>query len=547
MDRADLILQGGRIFVGPDWGFAEALAIADDRIIAVGADSDLEGLAGPDSRVVDLQGRAAVPGFNDAHQHMLSLGLSLLEVDLRADEVRALDELLRRIRQRAETIGPGQWVVGGRYDHFQLDVGRHPTRQELDAAAPGNPVFIVRACGHVAVANSLALRAAGIDETTPDPAGGQIIRRDGRLTGELREGARDPVKWVIPPQPPAALVEALEQAGKLYHRYGITSIMDAGVGLRQKMDDLDAFRDAHRQGRLPVRCYLSILGGSDGIQDTAGTAGLTTGSGDEYLKIGSVKLFADGSAGGRTAAMTEPYLNGGDGEEKGLLILSDDEMDHWVARYHGQGNQVSIHAIGDAAIEQSLNAIERAMAGDDGAGHDRRHRIEHCSFTTPAQIERMRRLGVLPAPQPVFIREFGDLYVDVLGHARPAASYPMRSWVEAGLSPASGSDAPVSDFDPMKNLHAMLTRETDRGIVLGPNQTIDLAEAVTTLTQNGAYASFSERVKGTLEPGMLADVAVLDSDIFDTPVEHLPACQCDMTILAGAVVYDRLGLAGAAD
>ncbi|MDH3476108.1 MAG: amidohydrolase, partial [Rhodospirillales bacterium] len=472
--KADLLLRGGPVFLGLEQGFAEALAIRGERVLAMGSRADLEGLVGPGTRVVELNGRAALPGFNDAHQHMLLFGLELTEVALQPSEVRTLAALQARIKARAEAEAPGEWVIGRRYDHFHLDIGRHPTAAELDAVAPDNPVWITRTCGHMGVANSRALALAGIDAATPDPPGGVIERRDGVLTGRLFENAQDLVKRVLPRHGRAAMVEALERAGRLFLSHGITSVMDAGVGLRQKFEDYLAYREARDQGRLPVRVYLSFTGGPGGIQPQAFEQGLVTGAGDEALKAGSVKLFADGSAGGKTAAMTLPYICSCG--ERGLFIYGDAELDAWVEGYQAQGYQISIHAIGDAAIGQALAALEKAMAAHPAA--DRRHRIEHCGFTTPEQIAAMGRLGVIPAPQPIFLYEFGDLYVDVLGEERPAASYPMRSWIDAGLRPIASSDTPVSDFDPMKNLYEMVTRRTSGGRVLGPGEVITLPEAV---------------------------------------------------------------------
>lgn len=536
--HADLILSGGRIFLGREAGFAEALAIRGNEVLAAGSAEALAALAGPATRVVELAGRAAVPGFNDGHQHLLPFGMEQLEVSLHPSEVRSLDALLGRIRDKAASLPPDDWVVGRRYDHFHLDVGRHPTRDELDRAAPDHPVWITRTCGHLGIANSAALVLAGIDETTADPVGGHLERREGRLTGLLQETAQDLVKAVLPKASQARLVEAIEAAGRTFLAHGITSVMDAGVGLRQGWDDLEAYREARRQCRLPLRAYLSLIAGPDGIEQRAFDEGLMTGQGDERLKIGSVKLFTDGSAGGKTAAMTLPYTCSCD--NRGLFIYPDAVLEEWVEGYHRKGWQISIHAIGDAAIAQALRAVAHAQEkARDGSG--RRHRIEHCGFTDAGQIAEMARLGMVPAPQPIFLYEFGELYREVLGDERPAGAYPMRDWSEAGLRPIASSDTPVSDFDPMKSLYTMVTRRTDQGRVMGAEQALELPEAVAAATANGAYGSFSESVKGTLEPGMLADVAVLERDIFEADPEALLETRVDLTILDGEVAYDRRG------
>lgn len=537
--KADLVLRGGMVFRGLGDGFCTALAIRGNRVVAADSDEAIEPLIGPQTRVVELRGRAAVPGFNDAHEHLLSLGLAQLEVNLRGDEVKSLDELLRRVKERADRAGPGEWIIGGRYDHFELDVKRHPYREELDAVAPRNPVFLKRTCGHMGVANSLALKLAGVSERTPQPPGGHMESQNGRLTGLLQERAQELVSRVVPKLPQDALVQGLEAGGRLYLSQGVTSVMDAGVGLRQGLEDYDAYVAAHAAGRLPVRAYLAMVGGPNGVQDKALERGLRTGLGDDWVKVGPVKLFTDGSAGGLTAAMSVPYKC--NCENRGIFIWTDGQVDEMVAHYNRLGLQIAIHAIGDAAIQQALNAVAKADREAPVAG--RRHRIEHCGFITKPQIETMRRFAMTLAPQPIFLYEFGDLYVDVLGDNRPHECYPMRSWVDAGLNPAASSDAPVSDTNPFTNLYEMVTRRTNRGTALGPHERISLPEAVHCLTWNGAYASFAEAEKGRLVPGQLADVAVLDRDIFAAAPDDLLATRADLTVVDGRIGFDRHGAA----
>lgn len=541
LPKADRVLYGGRVFLGLTEGFCEAIALWSGRVLATGSRAEIETLIGPATKVIDLHGRAVVPGFNDAHQHLLSLGLSMAEIDLRPSQVRSLQALLERVRERAAKAAPGDWIVGGRYDHSQLDVKRHPLREELDAAAPENPVYLKRVCAHMGVANSRALALAGIDESSGDPPGGHIERRDGRLTGLLQERAQERIYAVVPPLGQEALIAGLERAGRHMLSRGVTSVMDAAVGAREGLDDYLAYQEARRRRRLPLRAYLSLTGGPSGIQDAALQRGLRTGVGDEYLKVGSVKLFTDGSAGGKTAAMRAPYRCSC--ASVGILIYDDRELNDWVARYHDAGLQVSLHAIGDAAIDQAIGAVERAMARRPA--ENRRHRIEHCGFTTAEQIAAMQRLGMCPAPQPIFLYEFGDLYLEVLDEARCAAAYPMRRWMAAGLHPSASSDAPVSDTSTMTHLYAMTTRKTESGRVLGADQRLSLAEAVSALTLNGAYGSFSEGVKGTLEPGKLADLAVIDRDLFAIEPDELREAKVDLTLLEGEVVFDRLGEAAA--
>ncbi|MGH7186950.1 MAG: amidohydrolase, partial [Pseudomonadota bacterium] len=331
-----------------------------------------------------------MPGFNDAHQHLLPFGMALTEIDLRPEVASTMHDLLERVGQQARTLVPGAWLVGGRYDHFKLAEKRHPTREELDKAAPDTPVYLRRACGHVGMANSRALALAGISDDTPDPAGGEIERAGGRVTGLLKENAQKLVNAVIPKRTRAELVNAIEAGGKCLLAHGVTSVMDAMVGGFHGYDELQAYREAHATGRLPVRSYLSLTGGPGGIQARAHGEGLMTGDGDDMLTIGSIKLFTDGSIGGKTAAMNAPYVC--DCGNRGMFIYPDGDLDDLVATYHRQGYQVSLHAIGDAAIGQAIAAVARAQTAHKSP--DRRHRIEHGGFTTPAQVTQMLQLGM---------------------------------------------------------------------------------------------------------------------------------------------------------
>lgn len=543
--KADLVLRGGRVFVGGGDPTDEAVAIRGGRILAIGSTSEMEGLIGASTRIVELRGRLATPGLYEAHLHLLPLGLTMVELDLRPARARTLDALLDAVREQARSRKPGEWILARGYDQFELDVKRHPFREELDAAAPDNPVYLVRACGHVAVANSAALALAGIDEATPVPQGGAIEQQNGRLTGMLAETGRDRLKAVLPPPTDEMLVGAIERAGRACLAYGITSVMDAAVGIAAKMREIDAYRAARETGRLPVRTNMCLLGGPGGIFEEAYEAGLRSRDGDDMLTVGPVKIFTDGSAGGRTAAMSEPYLPDrlGNRDEHGLMLLKDAEMDALVLDYHEKGFGLAVHAIGDAAIEQTLSAMEAALAA--APDPDRRHRIEHCGFNTPGQIARMSASGIHPVPQPVFMYDFGDLYVSVVGDDRSAAAYPMRSWIEAGLKPAASSDAPVCDINPFPNLFTMVTRKTSRGTTLGGGEALGMAEAIEAYTGFGTYVNRAEDRVGRLAPGMLADVAIYSRDLLEaSPEEILHDTRCDLTIRGGEIVHDATGETG---
>lgn len=537
--NADIILTGGRVFRGLESGFAEALAIAGNRIVTAGTQDAVEALAGAGTRRIDLAGRVAIPAFNEAHMHLLPYGLGLAHVNLRAEEVRTLDEALSRIARAARAAPKGAWVIGRGYDHGELDVKRHPTAAELDSAAPDNPVFIVRTCGHMGVANSAAMRRAGVGHNTPDPEGGVIERKGGILTGLFQERAMRLVRDVVPPPDEARMVDAIEAACAHLASLGFASATDMNVGMTAGLAEIAAYRRAQQEGRLPLRMWQVLAGNPEGIAQQAWVEGLRPMAGDDGLRWGAVKVFADGSAGGLTAAFFEPYLDSAGGGT-GVFTFPDEKIHALLKLYHEQGWQLDIHAIGDAAIEQVLLGMEAA----DSAAHPfagRRHRIEHCGFVTRDQRRRMKARGILPVPQPVFMYEFGDLYVRNLGPARSERAYPMRTWFEEGHHPAASSDCPVSTVDPFVNLYTMVTRRTNKGSLLGPEEALTPEQAVHCYTWCGAYTQFAEDRRGTLEPGMLADIAVLSEDVFACDPEALRGVRADLTLRDGAAIFDRHG------
>jgi predicted amidohydrolase YtcJ len=536
---ADIVLRNGPIWCGREEGVVEAVAIWQDRILAAGREADIEALVGPATRIVDLEGRLATPGLNDSHLHLISLGMMMDWVDAKPSSAPTLEALLSAIRERAARAKPGEWILARGYDQTKLDVGRHPHRDELDRAAPNHPVMLVRTCGHVSICNSKALERAGIDEASAPPPGGLIEQRDGRLTGLLAENARAPVWAVIPPPTEDDLVTAIERGGRYLLSYGITSCMDAAVGQRGGFGEIAAYHRAKREGRLPVRTFLALLGDPDrSIVPQCHEAGLVSGTGDDMLMIGGIKFFLDGSAGGRTAWMTKPYL--GEDGTTGVQMMPDEQLNALVMDAHAKGYQLICHAIGDAAIEQLISAYEAALSAMPDP--DRRHRIEHCGFSTPAQHERMLRAGIHPCPQQVFIYDFGDAYISVLGDERSRSSYPFKTWMDLGFKPATGSDAPVCDPNPFPNFYTMLTRKTWKGTVMDADECVSIEEALQAYTEFGAFSQKMETVKGRIVPGQLADIAVFSRNLLDAaPEAILDNTRCDLTIRGGSSVYDRLG------
>ncbi len=535
---ADLLVLG-RVFRGLAGGIAEAMAVAGGRVVAVGSRAAVEQHAGPATRRLELGARVAIPAFNEAHMHLLPYGLGLQQVNLRAEEVRSLDEVLARIGAAARAAPKGAWVLGRGYDHAELDIARHPTAAELDRVAPDHPVFITRTCGHMGVANTAAMRAAGVGHNTPNPEGGVIERRGGALTGLFQERAMGLVKAAMPEPSQAQMVDAIDVAGRNLAQYGFASATDMCVGMTAGMAELAAYDAAKAQGRLHQRMWQVLWGNPEGIAQQAWEAGLRPMAGDEMLRWGAVKVFGDGSAGGLTAAFFEPYLESVGGGH-GVYCFPDETMYRLLRHFHEQGWQLDIHAIGDAAIEQVLGAMEAADSAAQPI-HGRRHRIEHCGFPNADQRRRMLARGILPVPQPVFMHEFGDLYLRNLGQLRAEAAYPMRTWLDEGQHPAASSDSPVSTVDPFTNLFTMLTRRTNKGSVLGAEQRLTAEQAVHCQTWCGAFSQFAEARRGTLEPGMDADIAVLSQDIFAIAPDQVMATAADVTLRGGVVIYDRHG------
>lgn len=534
--EADLILHNGRIWCGREEGISEALAVWQGKVLATGSNADILDLKGPSTEVIDLEGRFASPGLIDNHLHLIATGIAMGFVDATPAAAPTLAALLQRISERAATTPKGTWVRSRGYDQVKLDTGRHPTREDLDRAAPDHPVLLTRACGHVSIANSRALELAGITEATPVPDGGVIGVTDGRLNGLLAENAQNLVKSAMPEATTEELIDGIERGGKHLLAFGITSCMDAAVGHVAGFAEIQAYEMAKLAGRLPVRVWLTLLGDPGvSIVEDSWRAGLLSGSGDDMLRVGGVKVFLDGSAGGRTAWMTKPYE--GEPDNIGVQMLPDDVVYAAVKDYHDRGYQMVCHAIGDGAIEQLITAYEKALA--DNPDPDRRHRIEHCGFSTPQQHARMKAAGILPAPQMAFIHDFGDSYIAVLGEERGRPSYPIGTWMRLGLKPSTGSDSPVCSPDPFPNLHAMITRQTGKGTVMEASEKLGREEALQAFTEYGAYSQKAEAVKGRLVPGQWADIAVFDNDLLEAPTDTiLSGTRCLLTLLAGRVVHD---------
>lgn len=537
---ADLIFMNGPIITVDDvHPTVEAVAILGNRIVQVGSSAEVRSQASPATRTVDLGGRPLLPGFNDNHTHPMAFGESLSSIDATpgsAPTLVALQDAFRRAA--AEPTGSGAigdagdgWLQGRGYDDTRLDVHRHPTRYDLDEATGNRPAVLVRTCGHLAVANSAALARAGVTRATPDPVGGQVDRDEsGEPTGLLRETAMGLVRSLVPRPTRSQIKAHLRAAGARFLHYGITSVGEAAI---RTSEELAAYQELARDRELPMRVFTMLL--IDDTLESLAKLGLQTGFGNDWLRLGPAKLFQDGSGGGRTAAMFADYRN--DPGNRGITIYDQEGLNERFMRAHQAGFQLSAHAIGDRAITMILDAYEGAF-GDDPAPARHRARIEHAGLCTPAILDRMARLGIIAVPQPTFVHYLGDSYLENFTPEQLALSYPARAWFDRGIVAAGSSDVPVVPCDPFVNLQAAVTRCTQDGNLMGPDQKVTVAEAIRMFTRNGACGSFEEHIKGSIAPGMLADLVVLDRDPRRIPPEELHTLRAEMTVIDGRIVHE---------
>jgi len=527
MSPADLILRHGRIHtLHPGQPPQQALAIRGDRVAAVGDDAEIWRWNGPATTVLDLRGRAAFPGFIDAHVHLAGFARLLRRVDLAG--VASLREALARIADRAARLPEGAWVLGGGWNHNLWPEGRFPRREDADAVAGGRPLALHSKDGHVLWANSAALALAGVGRETPDPAGGEIERdATGEPTGLLKETAAGLVSRVIPETGVDETAALLAEALALVQSYGLT-----GVHSNEGATALGALQELRSEGRLGLRVCASLPAGS---LDEALALGLRTGWGDEWLRLGGVKVFCDGALGARTAHMLEPY-EGAPGQ-CGIEVTDAAALAELARRAAAGGLALAIHAIGDRANRQALDALEAAIRS--GAGRGLRHRVEHVQTLHPADIPRFGALGVIASMQPIHATSDMAMADRHLG-ARARWSYAWRSLAASGATLAFGSDAPVESMEPLRGIHAAVTRQRPDGSPAGgwyPEERLTAAEAVAAYTLGAAYASGEESLKGSLVPGKLADVVVLSQDLLAIPPSEILSTRVEHTSLGGQVVY----------
>ena len=535
---ADIIIRNGRVLtVNQNNEIAEAVAIRGNQILAVGTNAELEAYQGPDTQVIDAKGKSVLPGFIDSHIHVGMFGL--LDhgiINVAYPKVHSIADIQRLIREDAAKKKPGEWIKLNGYDHNKLEEKRHPTKEELDAAAPDNPVQLTRCCAHMGVYNTLALKVASVeraDQFAPDEV---VLNPDGTLHGLLKETAHMSTSTKVE-YAHEELVEGYVNASETLLSLGVTSAHDTGAW---GAISTRAMQDACLSGAVKVRINMMVFdmfGKESGIRyiDSFLATGIHSGCGNEHFRIGPIKLMLDGSSSGPSAAVIDGYSHAP--EDHGIQVWTQEETDEAIQKAHKAGFQITAHAVGDLAVTMIVNAVEKALKAYPREGH--RHRIEHCGLTNPDLIARIARLGMVPVSNPAFITINGTDYNRYYGE-RVQGMFPLKSYLEAGVTTAIGSDAPISYPDPMNSLYGALNRKDRKtGDLTGENQRVTVLDVVRMFTYNGAYASFEEGIKGSLEPGKLAEVVILDQDLLTYPVEQVQDVAVRYTLVDGKVVYTR--------
>jgi predicted amidohydrolase YtcJ len=523
-----LVVLNARVYTVDDsQPRAEAFAVKNGRFVAVGSTDDVRNLVGTGTQVIDAEGMTVTPGFIDAHSHPSGAGVSeLLNVNV---DLRSIAEIQRALQQRAAETPPGEWVIGFKYDDTKLREGRPITRRDIDEVVPNHPVVVGHRGGHTGVYNSKAFELAGVTVDTPDPPGGKFYREDGELTGKVAERARAMFRRLIP----SGSTREQRQAGvklisELMTAAGLTSVHQTGGGT----NDLIAYQDAYAAGEMRFRMYFFPSGGGQAFQQLK-AAGIRTGFGDDWLKIGAVKYGADGSASERTMRMSTPYL--GRPDDFGILTMEQDEIHEVVEDAHRAGWQIGIHANGDVTIDLVLNAYERMQREWPRA--DPRHRIEHCTLVNPELLRRIKAVGAIPTPFYTYVHYHGNKWLEY-GPDKLRWMFPHRSFLDYGIPVGPASDYTPGPYEPLMAIQSMVTRKDFEGRVWGPNQKVSVEEAIRICTLNGAYASFEESTKGSVTAGKLADFVMLGADPHEANPDRIKEIEVARTVVGGKTVYE---------
>jgi predicted amidohydrolase YtcJ len=513
------ILNANVVTLNPKQRRAEAIAIQDGKIVAVGSNREVRKHIDKKTRIINARNKTIVPGLVDCHVHMTGFGHSSQSLDLR--NVKSITEMQKKLREFAEYHERG-WILGGKWDQERFREKRYPTCWDLDVAVKDKPAFLTRVCGHIGVVNSAALELRGITKRTAVDGGEvDLDEATGEPNGILRENAMDLI-WKVTPKPTQEeLEEACVTACKKAVEAGLTCVH----WMVTSAHEINTICRLGAEGKLPLRVCLGI---SVDLLDELVRLGLPTGFGNDMVKIGFVKILADGSLGARTAALEEHYSD--EPETTGMMLYTQKKLNNLVLKAHKAGLQLAIHAIGDRAVHAVLKSYEKALKEHPRENH--RHRIEHCSVLNPKLIKRMKRSNIIASVQPHFV--VSDFWTtDRVGRTRARWVYPFRTLIQEGLVVVSGSDCPVEPIDPLLGIWAAVARKSfvEEGLTV--------EKALRTYTANAAYASFDEEKRGTIEVGKYADLTVLSDDLFGVPHDDIKKIDVEMTIVDGKVVYAR--------
>jgi predicted amidohydrolase YtcJ len=537
-DQADLVLENGNVYtVNEKQPKAEAIAIKGDRIVFAGSNNDAQKFVGPKTRVIDLKGNTVVPGFTDAHQHLSAVGFR--ELTLNLEGITTLEDFLAKVKSRVDQAKPGEWIVGRGWIETFWKPPVFPTRWDLDKVAPNNPVMLGRADGHASVVNSAALKLANIDRNTASPFGGEVLKdkQTGEPTGMLIDSAQGLVRAQEPGTSNADEEKALVVGAQRDVNLGWVQIQDAGGSYA----DVDRYRKLFREGKIKLRVYKAVYG--PGPEATRLLSeGASVGEFGNRFTLRSIKVVSDGALGSRGAYLQQPYSD--DPGNTGLLRVKIEELRPMLEAALRKGIQVETHAIGDRANKFILDEYERALKAVPAAERkvkDPRWRDEHTQIVDPVDIPRYAKLGIIPSMQPS--HAIGDLFFapSRLGMKRLEGAYAWASLIKSGSIIAGGTDAPVERGEPMIEFYAAVARKDQKGFQgegWHPEEAVTREQALKMFTIWAAYAAFEEKLKGTIEPGKLADLTILSADIMKIPEMEILKTHCTMTIIGGEVVYE---------
>jgi hypothetical protein len=514
-----VILNANIITLNPEQPKAEAVAVQNGRIIAVGSNIEIRNNVGTGTKIVDAKSKTVIPGLVDCHVHMTEFGFFLQSPDLK--NAHSIKEMQHRLREHAsKTRGTG-WILGERWDQEKFTEKRYPTRWDLDVAVPDMPVFLVRVCGHIGLANSEALRLSGITEKTVVEGGKiELDETNGQPNGILKENAMRLI-WKTVPKPS---LEALEEASLLASTKAVEAGLTGVHWIAESTDEIQAIMNLDSEGKLPLRVYLGV---PPKLLDSRVNLHLSARASNSKVKMGFVKLFADGSLGSRTAALKEPYSD--EPSSNGLLLHPKKELYQLVLKAHKAGLQIAVHAIGDRAVESVLDAYEEALK--QFPRRDHRHRVEHCSILNPELIKRMKSLGLIASVQPHFV--VSDFWlIGRVGKERARWAFPFRTLMKEGVVIISGSDCPVEKISPLLGIWAAVAKR-------GSDESLNVKQALETYTLNAAHASLDATEKGTIEVGKLADFTILSDDLFSVEPDMFKKVKVETTVVDGEIVYSR--------